>query len=197
MPELYPEPVQHDAGTRGHLAIRLAQPQRDAAAVAEIYRPYVSHSHASFETEPPAAEEMARRIAGTLARYPWLVAEQAGTVIGYAYASPHHERAGYRWSVNVSAYVAEGHHGRGIGGALYRALLERLAEQGFVNAYAGVCLPNPASVALHERMGFRLVGTYEGVGHKFGRWWDVSWYHRPLAPRTVEPPPPSPPRQAV
>ncbi len=194
--------MQHEAAPEGQPTIRLAQPERDAPAVADIYRPYVTHSHASFEIDPPGAREMARRMSATLARYPWLVAElgrgeQAETVVGYAYASSHHERAGYRWSVNVSAYVAEGHHRRGIGSALYRALFERLVEQGFVNAYAGICLPNPASVALHERMGFRLVGTYEGVGHKFGRWWDVWWYHRPLAPRTSDPSPPSPPREPV
>jgi phosphinothricin acetyltransferase len=121
---------------------------------------------------------MAERIASTLRRTPWLVADGgAEGVIGYAYAGPHRERAGYRWAVNISVYVAAGHHGRGVGRALYDALILLLRRQGFVNAYAGIALPNDASVALHEAIGMRRIVVYEGVGFKHGAWHDVAWYH--------------------
>jgi phosphinothricin acetyltransferase len=167
--------------------IRLATPA-DAARVAAVYRPGVEHSAASFEEVAPGPDDMARRIETTLATHPWIVMEAAGTVAGYAYASPHHARAGYRWSVNTSVYVDEAHHGRGISRALYTSLFAILRGQGFLNAYAGIAVPNPASVGLHESMGFRLVGIYEGVGYKLGAWRDVGWWHLALAPLPAEPP---------
>ncbi|MGE0394718.1 MAG: arsinothricin resistance N-acetyltransferase ArsN1 family B [Vicinamibacterales bacterium] len=171
--------------------IRLATPA-DAARVAAVYRPGVEHSAASFEEVAPGPEEMARRIEATLAMHPWIVMEAAGTVAGYAYASPHHARAGYRWSVNVSVYVDDAHQGRGIGRALYTSLFAILRAQGFVNAYAGIALPNAASVGLHESLGFALVGIYTGVGYKLGAWRDVGWWHRLLAPLPADPVPPRP-----
>jgi phosphinothricin acetyltransferase len=174
-------------------SIRLADPDTDAGAVAAIYRVAVLSSIATFEEVPPDAAEMAGRIRTTLARTPWLVATGAGgEVIGYAYAGPHHARAGYRWSVNVSVYVAEAVRGRGVGRALYDALLPILRRQGFVNAYAGVALPNPASVALHEGIGMRHVATYPGVGYKFGAWRDVAWYGLRLGHPSGQPPEPVP-----
>lgn len=162
--------------------MRLAHPDRDAAAVAGIYRPAVEASIASFEELPPGAADMAGRMRATLALTPWLVAEDdGGTIVGYAYAGRHRERPGYRWSVDVSVYVAEGRHGQGVGRKLYDALLDILRRQGFVNVYAGIALPNAASVALHERIGMRLVATYERVGFKFGAWHDVAWYGMRLA----------------
>ncbi len=158
------------------MIVRLADPARDAASVAAIYRPAVVSSLASFEEVPPDATEMAARIATTLERTPWLVAEEEGVVIGYAYAARHRERAGYRWAVNISVYVDAAFHRRGIGRRLYHELLAILRRQGFVNAYAGITLPNPASVALHEAIGMRRVGIYEGVGFKAGAWHDVAWY---------------------
>jgi L-amino acid N-acyltransferase YncA len=158
------------------LVVRLADPQRDAAAVAAIYAPAVKAGVASFEEQPPDAAEMARRIARTLARTPWLVAADDGRVIGYAYAGPHRERAGYRWSVNISVYVDRERQGRGIAGMLYGELLAWLRRQGFVNVYAGVTLPNPASVALHEAIGMRRMAVYERIGFKHGQWHDVAWY---------------------
>jgi L-amino acid N-acyltransferase YncA len=172
--------------------VRLAEPGTDATAVAAIYRPAVESSLASFEEEPPTPAEMAERIRATLARAPWLVAEQDGTVVGYAYAGPHQQRAGYRWSVNISVYVVPGHAGRGIGRRLYDELLSILRRQGFVNVYAGITLPNPASVALHESIGMRRIGVYEGVGFKHGAWRDVAWYHLRLADPEGEPPEPIP-----
>ena len=177
-------------------SIRLAHPTRDAERVAEIYAPAVNDSHVSFEEMAPDAAEMAARMTKVLERTPWLVAEsdEADRVIGYAYASAHRDRAGYRWSVDVSVYVDGEWQGRGVGRALYGELVERVRGQGFVNAYAGICLPNAASVALHESIGMSLVGVYERVGFKFDRWWDVAWYGMRLAePRGVPPEPVPPP----
>jgi phosphinothricin acetyltransferase len=172
--------------------VRLADPARDAAAVAAIYRPAVVGTLASFEKVPPDATEMAGRIAATLERTPWLVAEDEGVVNGYAYAGPHRERAGYRWAVNISVYVDAAHHGRGIGRRLYDELLAILRRQGFVNAYAGITLPNAASVALHEGIGMRRIGVYERVGFKAGAWHDVAWYGLRLADPVGTPPEPIP-----
>lgn len=168
------------------MIVRLADPAADAASVAAIYRPAVEASIASFEEIAPAAEDMAARMRAILDRTPWLVAEVDGVVAGYAYAAGHRERAGYRWSVDISVYVDGAAHRRGIGRGLYDALLPILRRQGFVNAYAGIALPNPASVALHEAIGMRLVGVYERVGFKFGAWHDVAWYQlRLLEPAGV------------
>ena len=179
-------------GYCARVIVRLAEADADAAAIAAIYRPAVEDTIASFEGSAPDAAEMARRIRSTLARTPWLVAEEAGAVIGYAYAGSHRERAGYRWSVDVSVYVAEGFHGRGVGRRLYEELLGILRRQRFVNVYAGIALPNPASVALHEGIGMRLVGVYERVGFKFGEWHDVAWYGLRLSEPVGEPPEPIP-----
>jgi len=170
--------------------LRLAHPD-DAAAVAAIYGPVVATSPTSFELEVPTAEEMGRRIDETLPRFPWLVLENGAGVSGYAYASRHRERGAYQWSADVSVYIAPAHHRRGIGRALYTALLEILALQGYCNAYAGITLPNAASVGLHEAMGFSHLGIYRGVGHKFGRWHDVGWWQMALRPRPEKPEPPS------
>ena len=174
------------------MIVRLADPTRDAGAIAEIYRPAVETSLASFEEVAPDAAEMGSRIASTLVRIPWLVAEEDGLVIGYAYAAAHRERAGYRWSVNISAYVHPDAQGRGVGRRLYDRLLAILRRQGFVNAYAGITLPNPASVALHTAIGMRPVGIYEGVGFKRGAWQDVAWYELRLAERQSTPAEPIP-----
>ena len=159
----------------------------DAPAVAAIYHPAVVSSLASFEERAPTANEMADRMRAILERTPWLVAEEDGQVIGYAYAGPHHQRAGYRWSVNISVYVAAGQERRGIGRWLYDDLLSILRRQGFVNVYAGITLPNAASVALHEAIGMRRIGVYEGVGYKLGAWHDVAWYHLRLADPVGDP----------
>ena len=154
----------------------------DAAAIAEIYRPFVAGSHISFETEPPDAAEIGRRIAAGGALYPWLAAEgEDGRLAGYAYASPFRPRAAYRFAVETSVYVRDGAHGRGIGAALYAPLLQTLERQGFTQAIGAISLPNPASIRLHERFGFRHAGTYVQVGWKLGRWHDVGLWQRPLA----------------
>jgi len=159
----------------------------DAAAIADIYSPIVASSPISFEIDPPDATEMRRRIEDTLPTYPWLVCEQERQVVGYAYAGAHGERAGYLWSVNTSVYVHPAFHRRGAGRALYYFLFDILVGQGFVNAYAGITLPNPGSVGLHESTGFQPVGVYRHSGYKDGRWYDVGWWQRSLQPLPAVP----------
>lgn len=161
------------------MKIRLATPE-DAPAVAAIYRPYVEQTIVSFELEAPTDAAMGERIAKLLEKLPWLVCEEQGVVLGYAYASPHHERAAYRWSVDSSVYIHPAQRRRGLGHALYRELFERLRALGYYTAFAGISLPNPPSVALHERFGFEPVGIYRKAGFKLGRWWDVGWWQKPL-----------------
>jgi len=175
------------------MRVRLADADLDSARVAEIYRPAVEGNFISFEEVPPTADEMADRMRKVLARMPWLVAEdESGEVFGYAYASPHRDRAAYRWSVDISVYVDLAWHRHGVGRLLYDDLLERLRGQGFVNVYAGVTLPNPASVALHEAIGMRRIGVYEGVGYKLGEWRDVAWFGMRLLEPTDPPAEPAP-----
>lgn len=164
------------------MKIRTATPQ-DAAAVQAIYAPVVLHTPISFEVEPPTVAEMAQRIAATVARYPWLVGEDdAGHINGYVYASQHRERAAYRWAVDVTAYVREDCRGQKVGQRLYRRLLEELGALGYHQACAGITLPNAASVALHESVGFRPVGVYRDIGFKFGAWRDVGWWQCEVRP---------------
>jgi L-amino acid N-acyltransferase YncA len=177
-------------GDRAPSSIRLAT-ERDAGQVAAIYAPNVTDTIISFELEPPSADEMRRRIEVTLERYPWLVCERRGRVLGYAYAGAHGSRAAYRWSVDVSVYVHEEARRTGVGRALYASLIAALSLQGFYNAYAGATLPNPASVGLHESVGFRAVGVYRGVGYKLGAWHDVGWWHLSLRKRVADPDPPA------
>lgn len=155
--------------------IRLAQDD-DAETIAAIYRRYVETSAVSFEATPPDRNEMARRITETMASHPWLVCDIDGQVAGYACATRHRVRAAYRWSVDTSVYVGGPYVRRGIGRGLYASLFGILAAQGFVNAYAGIALPNVASVALHESVGFKPVGVYQRVGYKLGAWHDVGWW---------------------
>jgi L-amino acid N-acyltransferase YncA len=171
--------------------IRVAE-ERDARAIAEIYAPAITDAVISFELMPPDAHEMLRRIVGIQRQYPWIVYEESKTVLGYVYASVHNERAAYRWSVDVTAYIRRDAHRRGIGRALYTALFEILVLQGYRTACAGVTLPNTASVQMHTAMGFKEVGVYHDVGYKFGKWHDVGWYERSLAAHVLEPPEPVP-----
>lgn len=156
----------------------------DAPAIAAVYAPYVLDTVVSFEEVPPTTAVMRERMATGL---PWLVVEEDGAVVGFAYASPHRVRPAYRWSVDVSVYLDARARGRGLGRALYGALLPLLGDLGYVCAFAGVTLPNEASVRLHEAMGFYPVGVYHRAGFKRGRWWDVGWWERPLVPPPAEP----------
>lgn len=152
----------------------------DATAIQAIYAPIVEHTAISFEEVPPTINEIAGRIEETLLGYPYLVAEQGGRVVGYAYAGPHRTRAAYRSSVDVTIYVAEGARQMGVGRQLYGVLLPDLAGRGFHAAFAGITLPNAGSVRLHEMMGFNPLGVYREVGRKFGHWHDVGWWQRLL-----------------
>lgn len=171
--------------------IRVAE-ERDAEAIAAIYAPAITDAVISFELTAPDAKEMSRRILAIQRQYPWLVYEASNTVLGYVYASVHNERAAYRWSVDVTAYIRHDARRRGIGKALYTALFEILVLQGYRTACAGITLPNTASVQMHAAMGFKLVGVYHDVGYKFGKWHDVAWYERCLAEHVLEPPEPVP-----
>ncbi len=178
------------SGNGSPSSIRLAT-ERDAGPVAAVYAPNVTGTVISFESEPPDANEMRRRIGATLERYPWLVCKRQGRVLGYAYAGAHGSRAAYQWSVDVSVYVHGEAHRTGVGRALYTSLFAVLDLQGFYNAFAGATLPNPASVGLHEAMGFRPVGVYRGTGYKMGAWHDVGWWHLALRERIPDPAPPA------
>jgi phosphinothricin acetyltransferase len=152
----------------------------DASSIAAIYRPIVEETTISFEETAPDEAEMARRIGDTPRAYPWLVAERGSSIVGYAYASRHRERPCYRYSVDVSVYVAHDARGHGVGRTLYERLFELLSAGGFHRAFAGVTLPNDASIALHLACGFEAVGVYREVGRKFGKWLDVAWWQRSL-----------------
>lgn len=167
-------------------SIRLATTS-DAAAIAAIYRPAVADSAISFEIEPPDAAEMDRRVQATLLRTPWIVCEHEQSVVGYAYAGRHRERPAYQWSVEVSAYVDGEQRRSGAGTALYTSLFSVLALQGFRSAYAGITLPNPASLGLHLHVGFTRVGVFRNIGYKHGAWHDVEWLERQLAQHSAEP----------
>jgi phosphinothricin acetyltransferase len=160
------------------VAVRPAGPH-DAAGCAAIYAPFVRDSWISFELEPPDEGEMARRIGEYGASHAWLVAEVDGALAGYAYGSPHRTRAAYASSCDVAVYVDPAHARQGVGRVLYAELLERLAAD-YHAAFAGIALPNAASVGLHEAMGFTPLGTYREVGWKMGGWRDVGWWQRLL-----------------
>src|SRR5262249_17743229 len=161
--------------------------EHDAGAVQAIYAPYVRDTAISFELDPPSVDEMRQRITDALLRWPWLVCERDGAVLGYAYAGKYRVRAAYEWSVDVSVYIDQRSRRSGIGRGLYTALLKLLELQGFYNAYAGITLPNAASVGLHEAMGFTPVGVYRTVGYNLGGWHDVGWWQRALREHTLSP----------
>ncbi|HEY5821681.1 MAG TPA: GNAT family N-acetyltransferase [Propionibacteriaceae bacterium] len=162
------------------LVIRPAT-EADGERCAEIYRPYVSNTAITFEVDPPTAAQMADRIADANALHAWLIAEDGDRTIGYAYAHPFAARPAYRWSCETSVYLEMGRRRTGAGRALYEALLDRMVERGYRIAMAGMALPNPASVGLHEALGFELVGTYRRVGWKNGAWHDVARVQKVLA----------------
>jgi L-amino acid N-acyltransferase YncA len=177
--------------------IRHADPERDAAACAAIYAPWVAESVVSFEENPPTEADFAERMERTGATHPWLVLERDGVVAGYAYAYPHRARAAYQWAAEASVYIDRGARRSGAGRALYTALFDLLRRQRLRVVYAGLTLPNEASEGLHRAMGFTRVGVYERVGWKFGAWHDVAWYGLELLPRVdgAEPEPPLGPQR--
>ena len=165
-------------------AIRPARPD-DAAGALAIYAPIVSDTTISFEEDPPNVKDMAARIDRS---HLWLVAEREARILGYAYAAQFHPRAAYRWSVEVSVYVAEDARGQGLGKRLVGELLDRLRDMGFVNAFAGTAVPNDASERLFESFGFKKIAHWEKAGFKFDAWHDVVWRQLQLQKPTVPPP---------
>lgn len=161
------------------MTIRTATPD-DAEPLLDIYRPIVLHSAISFELEPPTLQQFRKRIETALAGWEWLVAEIDGRPIAYAYATSLRPRPAYRYAVETSAYVHADYYRRGIGLKLYKKLLTSLADKGFCSTYAVIALPNDASIALHKKVGFSYIGTFPSAGRKFGRWHDISWWHRRL-----------------
>jgi len=153
----------------------------DAEACLAIYGPYVTDTVITFESDPPLPTEMAERIVTAMRTHAWVVLEDQGRVVGYAYGGPFASRAAYRWSCEVSVYLERGRRRTGGGRALYHGLFDRLAERGFRTAVAGMALPNDASVGLHRALGFEPVGTYRRIGWKHGAWHDVSWMQRTIA----------------
>ena len=172
--------------------IRLAR-EDDAAAIAAIYRHYVEQTPISFEEVSPDTAEMTRRMRGDRPGYhPWFVAEDDGQLLGYAASSPFRSRPAYRWTVETGIYLAPDAAGRGIGRELLSTLLGVLERQGYVAAIGAIALPNDASVALHEKLGFTYAGTYRGVGFKLREWLDVGLWEKELAPRSSAPAEPRP-----
>lgn len=153
----------------------------DAPRIAAIYNHYVRETVVTFEEEPVADGEMARRIAETVAGYPWFVWEADGEIAGYAYASSWKRRSAYRFCAECTIYLAPERTGQGIGRALYPALIAAMRAMGLHTAIGGISLPNPASIALHEKLGFVPAGRFTQVGFKFGRWVDVGYWELTLA----------------
>lgn len=171
------------------MSIRFATIE-DAAACSAIYRPFVDGSAVSFEMVAPGTDKVSKRIENRWPSHPWIVAEEEGVVLGYAYAGAYRERKAYQWAVEVSVYLAPEARGKGLGRRLYEVLLEILTRQGFTKAYGVVTLPNPASAALHEAVGFKPFAVYRDIGFKNGAWHDVGWWECDLAEKLAIQPEP-------
>ena len=174
-----------------NIRIRLAE-EREIPAMLAVYAPYVEETAVSFEYAVPSPEEFRARLARVQGFYPWLVAEQEGRVLGYAYASRFHPRAAYDWSVEVSIYLGRQERGRGLGRQLYEALEAMLRAQNVLSAYACIAhteAPDEyldhASIRFHERMGYRLTGTFPNCGYKFERWYGMVWMEKRLVPASA------------
>lgn len=167
--------------------IRLIE-STDYLAVLEVYKPYVEKTAYTFEYVPPTPEEFLKKIVTITSKYPWLVCEYNGKIVGYSYGSTHRDRTAYQWSPESTIYVDENYHGSGISGILYEALFEMLKLQGFFNVYAGVLLSNEKSCRFHERMGFHQIGIFKNIGYKLGSWHSNMWYELHLSEHIHEPP---------
>ena len=166
--------------------IRLATPN-DGQGCLEIYGYYISHTAITFEITIPSIEDFSKRMAKKLETHPWLVCEKDGQIVGYAYSNAYRVRWAYQWSVECTVYVHKDFRGRKIGKGLYTALLGLLKLQGFQNVYAGIVPPNVGSFGLHQKMGFRRIGSYDKVGFKNGEWHDVVWLSLDLGTHPNQP----------
>lgn len=173
---------------KNNFFIRMARPE-DAGGLLAIYTPYVENTGVTFETTVPSLAEFEARVTSTLATYPWLVAEQDGIPIGYAYAGPMRTRAAYSWSVETTAYVSLGNRSHGVGGALYGELLTLLTSQHFTKAYACVASSNEHSITFHEGFGYTVAGRFSHCGFKNGIWQDIVWMEKTLAEPVIPPDP--------
>ncbi|MHC1762532.1 MAG: N-acetyltransferase family protein [Negativicutes bacterium] len=173
--------------------IRLAT-EADVTSILEIYLPFIAETVITFEYEVPTLTEFSKRMANIQKKYPWIVCEVNGAVVGYAYASQFNERAAYDWSIDFSIYIRSQYHRQKIGKALYFTLCELLKLQGYYNAYAGIAMPNIKSESFHQSFGFMPIGVYHNVGYKFGDWRDVKWFElriqdysqSPLRPQSID-----------
>lgn len=168
--------------------IRLATPD-DAEELLEIYAPYVRETAVTFEYEVPSVEEFGERVERTLLRYPWLVAERAGVLLGYAYAGQYRSRAAFQWDAEGSIYLLPQVQGTGLAAHLYRFLIRLVKAQGIRNFYGCITHPNPASEQFHRKLGFTDLAIFPNAGYKLGQWWDVLWSYLPLD-ETEDPPTP-------
>ena len=159
--------------------IRLAKPS-DARSLLDIYAPYIENTAITFEYEVPTIEEFATRIAKTLEKYPYLVAEEDGLISGYAYASTYYARAAYDWAVELSVYVSQDAREKGVGSKLYDKLEDLLDQMGYMHFLACISLPNEASLALHRKRGYKQVAHFPKIGYKFNRWHDIVWLQKSL-----------------
>lgn len=166
--------------------IRLASLE-DANAILSVYEPYVLHTSYSFEETLPDIDSFKQRMIDTLDRFPWLVYERNGMIVGFAYASPFNTRSAYDWVAQTSVYVVDKHHGLGIGNALYVALLDILTYQGYCTAYALVVSPNEKSEKLHRSLGFKSGPVFKKVGYKLGQWHDLHWFYLQLNDQSDHP----------
>ena len=161
-----------------NIAIRFADPKRDAGAILAVYAPYIERTAITFETEVPSVERFEKRVEEIAAHFPYLLLEVDGELAGYAYAHRQAERAAFAWNAELSIYLKESFAGRGLGRPLYSLLEELLAMQGYVNFYGVITGSNSVSIALHEKMGYRIIGRHERTGFKFDQWHDTVWLHR-------------------
>ena len=172
------------------ITIRFADPEKDAADILALYAPYIEKTAVTFETVVPEHAAFEQRVKDIAAEFPYLLLEVDGELAGYAYAHRQAERAAFGWNAELSIYLKEHFTGRGLGRPLYRLLEELLEMQGYINFYGVITASNAGSIALHEKMGYRIIGTHERTGYKFGTWHGVVWMHRRAheeAPRAIMP----------
>ena len=163
------------------MKIRFADPVKDSAALLEIYRPYIEKTAITFETAVPDVKDYEKRIADIAAQFPYLVLENGGEIVGYAYAHRQAERAAFDWNAELSIYLKESFSGRGIGRPLYALLETLLKMQGYVNFFGVITGSNAGSIAMHEKMGYKKIAVHEKTGFKFGAWHDTVWMHKRLS----------------
>lgn len=166
------------------MKIRMIE-EKDIQTVLDIYKPYIETTAITFETEVPTYEEFVQRVNHKLEQFPWLVYEEEGKILGYAYASLMRERAAYSWDAELSVYLQEGNHGLGIGSKLYLVLEAILKEMNFVNLYGCITYPNEKSVRLHQKLGYKEIGIFHNSGYKLGSWHDVLWMEKQIRPWTT------------